>query len=121
MESTAEQLFDSLRTKIPDLKATLLISAAGGVGVHAASGFEFDGANFATEYAMLFRIARRTAEDTAMGSPLEQILISDKAIVVARRVGVDDVVLFVCGPDEQLGRLRYETRRVAENLVVRVT
>lgn len=121
MESTAEQLFNSLQGKIPDLKATLLVSAAGKVAVHAAKGFDFNAEHFAAEYAMLFRIARRTAEDTAMGSPLEHILISDKAIVIARRVGADDVVLFVCGPEEQLGRLRYETRRVAENLVVRAT
>lgn len=120
MDSTVEQLFNSLRTKIPDLKASLLIAADGAFSVHAMPGFVFDAEVFAAEHGMLFRIARRTAEDTAMGNAQEQILISEKAIVIARRTGAEDIVIFVCGPDEHLGRLRYEARRVAENLVVRV-
>jgi predicted regulator of Ras-like GTPase activity (Roadblock/LC7/MglB family) len=49
-----------------------------------------------------------------MGDALEQILISDKAILVARRIGSDDVAVFVCGAGQNLGRLRYEIRRLSE-------
>jgi len=117
VKSTVEQLFNSLRSGVPELKAVILVSKAGEFVVHSAPGFKFDTESFAVEYATLFRIAQRTAEDTSMGNALEQILISDKAILVARRIGSDDVAVFVCGADEQLGRLRYEIRRVSEQLV----
>jgi len=117
VKSTVEQLFNSLRSGVPELKAAILVNTAGEFAVHSAPGFKFDAESFAVEYATLFRIAQRTAEDTSMGNAFEQILISDKAILVARRIGVDDVAVFVCGADEQLGRLRYEIRRLAEQLV----
>jgi predicted regulator of Ras-like GTPase activity (Roadblock/LC7/MglB family) len=114
LQASVGQLFNSLRDKIPELRAAILITAAGRVEVHSSSDFSFDADSFAAEYATLFRIARRTAEDTSMGNALEQILISDKAILVARRVGSDDVAVFVCGADQHLGRLRYEIRRLSE-------
>jgi predicted regulator of Ras-like GTPase activity (Roadblock/LC7/MglB family) len=117
VQSTAEQLFNSLREKIPDLKASILISPTGEFGVHSAPGFDFNPESFAIEYATLFRIAMRTVEDTAMGNAVEQILISDRAILIARRICSDDIVVFVTGANEQLGRLRYEIRRLAEQLV----
>ena len=114
MQASVGQLFNSLRDKVPELRAAILITAAGGVEVHSSSNFSIDAESFAAEYAALFRIARRTAEDTSMGDALEQILISDKAILVARRIGSDDVAVFVCGADQHLGRLRYEIRRLSE-------
>lgn len=120
MQASIGQLFNSLRDKVPELKAAILISAAGKFDVHSSSDFSFDAESFAAEHATLFRIARRTAEDTAMGDALEQILISEKAILVARRFGTDDVAVFVCGADTHLGRLRYEIRRLSDqfNVVV---
>jgi predicted regulator of Ras-like GTPase activity (Roadblock/LC7/MglB family) len=114
LQASVGQLFNSLRDQIPELKAAILIRAAGKVEVHSAPNFRIDKESFAAEYGTLFRIARRTAEDTSMGDALEQILISDKAILVARRVGSDDVAVFVCGVDQNLGRLRYEIRRLSE-------
>jgi predicted regulator of Ras-like GTPase activity (Roadblock/LC7/MglB family) len=120
LQANIGQLFNSLRDKVPELKAAILIGASGRFAVHSSSDFKFNADSFATEYATLFRIARRTAEDTAMGDALEQILISDKAILVARRFGTDDVAVFVCGADQHLGRLRYEIRRLAEQFTARV-
>ena len=114
MQVSVGQLFNSLRDKVPELKAAILISAAGGFEIHSSSDFGIDAESFAAEYAALFRIARRTAEDTAMGDALEQILISDKAILISLLTGTDDVAVFVCGADQHLGRLRYEIRRLAE-------
>ena len=114
MQVSVGKLFNSLRDKVPELRAAILISTVDGVHVHSSPDFHIDGESFAAEYAALFRIARRTAEDTSMGDALEQILICDKAILVARRIGSDDVAVFVCGPDQNLGRLRYEIRRLSE-------
>jgi predicted regulator of Ras-like GTPase activity (Roadblock/LC7/MglB family) len=116
VQASVGQLFNSLRDKVPELKAAILIGAAGEFIFHSSSDFRFNAESFAAEYATLYRIARRTAEDTAMGDALEQILISDKAILVARRFGSDDVAVFVCGADQNLGRLRYEIRRLSEQI-----
>lgn len=120
MQASIGQLFNSLRDKVPELKAVIFIGPAGQFEVHSSPDFSFDAESFAAEHATLFRIARRTAEDTAMGDALEQILISEKAILVARRFGTDDVAVFVCSADQHLGRLRYEIRRVCDqfNVVV---
>ncbi|HET9131747.1 MAG TPA: roadblock/LC7 domain-containing protein [Terriglobia bacterium] len=121
MRASVGQLFNSLRDRIPELKAAIIISAASGVVAHSSPNFSVDAESFAAEYAALFRIARRTAEDTSMGDALEQILISEKAILIARRVGSDDVAVFVCGANEHLGRLRYEIRRLSEQFNFSVT
>jgi len=118
LRASVGQLFNSLRDKIPELRAAILITAAGGVKVHSSPDFRIDADSFAAEYATLFRIARRTVEDTYLGDALEQILISDKAILVARRIGSDDVAVFVCGVDQHLGRLRYEIRRLSEQFIL---
>jgi predicted regulator of Ras-like GTPase activity (Roadblock/LC7/MglB family) len=117
VKASVEKIFQALRNTIPELKAAVLVSNAGEFDVASIPGFAFDAETFAAEYAALFRIAIRTAEDTAMGDAFEQILVSDKAIVLARRFGSDDVAVFVCGPDQPLGRLRYEIRRLAQDLI----
>ena len=120
MKPTVEQLFNSVQSKVPELKAAIFIGAAGEYEVHVAPDFQLDAETFAAEYAALFRIARRTAEDTAMGDAFEQILISDKAVLVARRFGRNDVAVFVCGAGHQLGRLRYEIRLLAQHPITSV-
>jgi predicted regulator of Ras-like GTPase activity (Roadblock/LC7/MglB family) len=117
VQSSVAQLFNSLRDKVPELKAAIIVGTRGGFNFHASADFKFDAESFAAEYATLFRIARRTAEDTSMGAALEQILISEKGVLLARRFGSDDVAVFVCGPDLNLGRLRYEIRHLSEQLM----
>jgi len=116
VQFSAESLFNSLKDRISELKAVFLVGASGAVRFHAKPGSAFDVESFAAEYATLFRIASRTALDTAMGDAYEQILISDKALLVVRRFGTGNVAIFVCGPDQQLGRLRFEIRSLAERL-----
>jgi predicted regulator of Ras-like GTPase activity (Roadblock/LC7/MglB family) len=118
VKATVELLFNSVRNAVPEVRAVIFINAAGEAESMALPDFQFDAESFAAEYAALFRIAHRTAEDTAMGDAFEQILVSSKGILLARRFGSTDVAVFVCDPDLQLGRLRYEIRRLAEHSAV---
>jgi len=111
-----EDLFKSLRNKFPELQAVVLIGAAGTVRFHAAPNLSLDLESFAAEYSALYRIALRTAQDTAMGDAFEQILISNKSVLLVRRFGAGNLAVFVCGPNPQLGRLRFEIRNLAERL-----
>ncbi len=110
MRFEAAQLFNSLKKVVPDLKATVVISGTGEFEFHRAPGFEFDADTFAAEYTTLFRIAQRTAEDTKLGYASEQILITERAVLLARRLRGDGIAVFLCGTNQQLGRLRYEVR-----------
>ena len=112
MRFEAGRLFTSLKGAIPDLKATVVFDRAGEFEIHLAPGFEFDADTFATEYTTLFRIAQRTAEDTELGNVSEQILITEKAILLARRFAGDGIAVFLCGTNQQLGRLRFEVRHL---------
>jgi predicted regulator of Ras-like GTPase activity (Roadblock/LC7/MglB family) len=82
-----EDLFKSLRNKFPELQAVVLIGAAGTVRFHAAPNLSLDLESFAAEYSALYRIALRTAQETAMGDAFEQILISNKSVLLVRRFG----------------------------------
>lgn len=116
MQFSVEDLFNSLKSKLPELRAVVLVGASGVLRFRAAPELEFDAESFAAEYATLFRIASRTAQDTSMGDAFEQIQISEKALLVMRRFGAGNVAIFVCGPDQHLGRLRFEIRCLAEHL-----
>ena len=112
----AEDIFNSLRKKFPELQAVVLIGAAGTVRFHAAPNLSLDLETFSAEYSTLYRIALRTAQDTAMGDAFEQILISNKSVLLLRRFGTGNLAVFVCGPNPQLGRLRFEIRNLARRL-----
>jgi predicted regulator of Ras-like GTPase activity (Roadblock/LC7/MglB family) len=67
----------------------------------------------ATEFATLLRIAGRTSEDTGAGNLVEQIVISEKSIVIARHVSAEEFLILVCRSQDQIGRARYELRQAA--------
>ena len=110
MRFEAARLFNSLKATIPDLKATVVIFGTGEFEFHRSPGFDFDADTFAAEYTTLFRIAQRTAEDTELGDASEQILITERSVLLARRIRGEGIAVFLCGTNEHLGRLRYEVR-----------
>jgi predicted regulator of Ras-like GTPase activity (Roadblock/LC7/MglB family) len=77
---------------------------------------QFEMESFAVEYAMLLRIARRASEDAGTGDVEEHIIVSDNAVIVARRLPSDHFLIVVTAYQEQLGRLRYELKRTAGNI-----
>ena len=121
MKSAAGQFFSALREKLPGIRAFFLLGAGGELLAHASEDRRIDsvgaaGADlFASEYATLLRIAQSALRDTGMGELQEQILTSATSTLVlhclTRNNVVDRVAVFVCSPDEHLGRLRYELKR----------
>jgi predicted regulator of Ras-like GTPase activity (Roadblock/LC7/MglB family) len=116
VESTVARIFKALQAKVPGTRALVLIGADGQLIAHAADDFRFDTETFAGEHATLLRIARRTAQDTGIGTVDEHILVSDGALVIARHLPSDRFVILVSNVPEQLGRLRYELKRAAWDL-----
>jgi len=111
MKSEAGRFFSSLREKLPGLRAFVLLSPEGEPLGHAAVDPGFDPQAFAAEYATLLRIAQHTLDETGMGDLQEQVLTSVTSLIVIRRFPRDRFGVFVCSPEEHLGRLRYELKR----------
>lgn len=102
-----------LRSNVAGTRAILLIGPDGQMLDHLAVDPRFDAEGFASEYAMLLRIARRTSEDTGAGDLTEHVSVSDHSITVARCFAADYYLVLVSDVQDQIGRARYELRRAA--------
>ena len=111
MKSEVGRFFSSLRQKLPGVRAFFLLGTGGELLAHASEDTRIDADLFASEYATLLRIAQSASRDTGMGELQEQILTSAKSLIVLHRFPKDRFGVFVCAPDEHLGRLRYELKR----------
>jgi len=67
----------------------------------------------AGEYATLLRIARSASEDSGAGDLLENILISETSVMVARNVLPDHYLILLSRAQDQIGRARYELKKAA--------
>jgi len=65
------------------------------------------------EYATLLRIARSASEDSGSGSLVENILVSEKSVMIARRISPDYYLILVSASSSQIGRARYELKQAA--------
>ena len=113
---TFEEVFQGLKQQVPSLTALFVVGAEGELVEHAATDSYFAMEAFAVEYAMLLRIARRASEDAGTGDVAEHIIVSDNALILARRLSFDHFSIAVSTAQDQLGRLRYELRRAALTL-----
>jgi predicted regulator of Ras-like GTPase activity (Roadblock/LC7/MglB family) len=110
VKSEAARFFSMMREKLPGLRAFFLLGPGGELLAHVG-GDPVDPEAFAAEYAMLLRIAQSASNDTGMGELQEQILTTVTSIILLHRFPKDRFGVFVCSPEEHLGRLRYELKR----------
>jgi predicted regulator of Ras-like GTPase activity (Roadblock/LC7/MglB family) len=110
-ESRCRTVLSTLRETLPGVRAVIILGPDGELRDYAATDPGLDASILASEYAMLLRIGERTSHDTGMGEVREQILVSSSSMVLAQHLPSGRFAVFVCAPDEHLGRLRYEVRR----------
>ncbi len=67
----------------------------------------------AVEYGTLLRIAGRASEDTGAGNLIEQIVVCEKSVMIARAVSAGHFLILVCTSQDQIGRARYELKQAA--------
>ena len=104
-------LCEGLLRKIPGIRAVVAIGLDGSVLDQVLVGNSIDSHVLASEYATLFRIATRTSDDAGTGEAVEHIVGSDRFTIIARRVA-PDLILMVVTESDQVGRARYELKRV---------
>ncbi len=110
------EAMNQLRKNVKGTKAVVLIGPDGIVLDYVRSAPGFDVEAFASEYATLLRIVRRTSQDTGSGDLKEHIIVSVQSVTVARGFGVDSYLVLVSDIQDQIGRARYELKRAVRYL-----
>ena len=110
-ESRCRTVLSTLREALPGIKAVIILGPDGDLRDYAATDPALDASVLASEYATLLRIGERTSRDTGMGEVREHILISASSMILVHHLSNGRFAIFVCAPDEHLGRLRYELTR----------
>ena len=112
VQNEFRDILDKLRKKVPNIQAVVLAGPDRVLDCLLVDpALDLD--TIAAEYATLLRIAGRTSEDTGAGTLIEQIVVSDKSIMVARSVSSEEFLILLCRTQDQIGRARYELRHAA--------
>jgi predicted regulator of Ras-like GTPase activity (Roadblock/LC7/MglB family) len=106
---------DKLRRTVTHTQAIML------VGPHGVVDYVVDDPalnleSVAEEYVMLLRIARSASEDSGAGNLVENILVSEKSIMIARSLSPDHFLILLSRAQDQIGRARYELKLAAREI-----
>src|SRR5262245_16771979 len=106
------EIVEKLRKSVGGIQAVILVGSEGVRDcVLEDSALNID--LIAGEYETLLRIAHRASEDSGAGNLLENIMVSEKSTMIARRIAPQDYVILLFRSHDQIGRARYELKRAA--------
>ncbi len=112
LKRTFRKALDQLRKSITSVQALILVGPDGIVDYMA----EDPGLNIeliAGEYATLLRIARSASEDSGSGNLLENIVVSEESIMIARNVSGEHYLILLSRAQDQIGRARFELKQAS--------
>ena len=95
-----------------DIQALILVGPEG-VLDYVLDDASLNLETIAGEYATLLHIARSASEDSGSGNLVENIVVSEKSIMIARSVAADHYLILLARSQDQLGRARYELKQAA--------
>ena len=90
-----------------------MLVAPHGLVSHVADDPSLNIETIAEEYVTLLRIARSASEDSGAGNLVENILVSENSVMLARSVSPDRYLILLSRAQEQIGRARYELKQAA--------
>ena len=105
-----------LRRSVTQIQAVILVGPEGVVD-HFLEDPALNLETIAGEYATLLRIARSASQDSGAGNLVEDILVSENSIMIARNVSQDHYIIVLSRAQDQIGRARYELKRAAREIV----
>jgi predicted regulator of Ras-like GTPase activity (Roadblock/LC7/MglB family) len=112
VEAKFRQVVDKLRRTVTQIQAVLLVGPQGIVDyVLEDSALNLE--TVAGEYATLLRIARSASEDSGAGDLVENVMVSEKSVMIARCVSPDHSLILLARAQDQIGRARYELKQAA--------
>jgi predicted regulator of Ras-like GTPase activity (Roadblock/LC7/MglB family) len=109
------EVLAKLRETVRDIQALILVGPEGVID-YTLDDTSLNLETIAGEYATLLHIARSASQDSGSGNLLENIVISEKSIMIARTVTSEHYLILLARSQDQLGRARYELKRAAWEL-----
>src|SRR4051812_7089564 len=96
------EVMESLRTNISDIQAVILVGPDG-VIERIVEDAELDLETIVGEYTTLLRIARSASEDSGAGNLVENIVVSERSMMVARSVAPEQYLILLSRAADQIG------------------
>ena len=116
MENSPQARFrkalDKLRRNVTDIQAVILVGPEGVVD-RVVEDATLDIETIVGEYITLLRIARSASEDSGAGNLVENIVISERSIMIARNISPEHYLILLSRSQDQIGRARYELKQAA--------
>jgi predicted regulator of Ras-like GTPase activity (Roadblock/LC7/MglB family) len=109
------EVLAKLRESVRDIQALILVGPEGVID-YTLDDTSLNLETIAGEYATLLHIARSASQDSGSGDLLENIVVSEKSIMIARTVTSEHYLILLARSQDQLGRARYELKRAASEL-----
>jgi predicted regulator of Ras-like GTPase activity (Roadblock/LC7/MglB family) len=109
------EVLAKLRQTVTDIQALILVGPEG-VLEYTLDDPSLNLETIAGEYATLLHIARSASQDSGSGNLVENIVVSEKSIMIARTVTSEHYLILLARSQDQLGRARYELKQAAWEL-----
>ena len=106
------EVLAKLRNGVTEIQALILVGPDGVID-YVLDDTSLNLETIACEYATLLQIARSASEDSGSGNLVENIVVSEKSIMIARSVAAEHYLILLARSQDQLGRARYELKQAA--------
>ena len=119
MENSKQEIFRKvlaqLRKHIRDIQAVIFVGPEGVVD-QMIEDTSLDIDTIVGEYITLLHIARSASEDSGSGDLVENIVVSERSIMIARSISPEHYLILLSKSQDQIGRARYELKRAAREM-----
>jgi predicted regulator of Ras-like GTPase activity (Roadblock/LC7/MglB family) len=106
------KVLEKLRKNVEGIQALILVGPEG-VVEQLVEDSKLDLDTIVGEYTTLLRIARSAAEDSGAGDLIENIVVSERSIMIARSIPPEQYLILLSRSQDQIGRARYELKQAA--------
>lgn len=112
IQTKFREVLAKLHQSVTDIQAVFLVGPEGVID-HQLEDTSLNLETIAGEYATLLQIARSASEDSGSGNLVENIVVSEKSIMIARTVSPGHYLILLARSQDQIGRARYELKQAA--------
>lgn len=105
-------MLEKLRKNLTGLQALILVGPDG-VLEQIIEDTTLDLETILGEYTTLLRIARSASEDSGSGDLVENIVVSERSIMISRSIAPEQYLILLSRSRDQIGRARYELKQAA--------
>ena len=115
LQTKFQEVLANLRQTVTGIQALMLVGPEGVID-YTLDDTSLNLETIAGEYATLLHIARSASQDSGSGNLVENIVVSEKSIMIARAVTSEHYLILLARSHDQLGRARYELKQAAWGL-----